>query len=654
MDDPRFPPLSAFPTPKPLPFKPGSSKTTSAIPERRNGVAGLGSLGDPSLTSLGEDKIAEERENGEGKRSHSCLVSDLRPTALAKLNSNSKATLTSAIEAALAKSPPDPNSPALSQSNTAHATPSPQHSAGSGEEDEEEEEENNDTVGNLLNAKLASLDRLDLPRPTAFPSGPSSSQPKELKGRDSEEERMRQDRVSSELSRGTGAVRMETAHSAGRSNPNLKNMVSSETVGTIGTIATELGELDDFAAFLARSGGTAAERRPPVRRQTTSQSSRFVEDLPMLPFFKKSATMAASRSGDSGGSSGSNEGLDARSGLQRSNTISFGGTRPDGSTGPPTRKMSLVPELRAATIALAERPVSTMDDDFVLIEEPEEFDIPRAEWDLPRIPSGSLNIPSAVDLNKNGRILEEDEDSGEYENDEAGPLSAPPFASAPTIVKSTSAFSAPPEMHARSASQRTAASNATNHTNASSAPATPISSPKRQATTDTNNTMLFSPIDGGTQAPRLSSDALLDLWGRIGVYVSDAAALLHAKSRRVLVGDGTYPGFVLSVARQVPQACVPSRTARYPYGHLIYFQTAATVHKRYAEIMPGDVIVLQNALFKGVKGKLGGAYTEEVGSKGEPVVGIIGEFEGRKSKAKVYQANQHVGLQVIMSSLQLW
>ena len=35
MDDPRFPPVSAFPAPKLLPFKPGQSKTTSVLPERR-------------------------------------------------------------------------------------------------------------------------------------------------------------------------------------------------------------------------------------------------------------------------------------------------------------------------------------------------------------------------------------------------------------------------------------------------------------------------------------------------------------------------------------------------------------------------------------------------------------------------------------------
>ena len=41
------------------------------------------------------------------------------------------------------------------------------------------------------------------------------------------------------------------------------------------------------------------------------------------------------------------------------------------------------------------------------------------------------------------------------------------------------------------------------------------------------------------------------------------------------------------------------------------------MHKCYAEIMPGDVVVLQNALFKDVKGRLGGAYGEEVsGARG--------------------------------------
>ena len=95
---------------------------------------------------------------------------------------------------------------------------------------------------------------------------------------------------------------------AARSNAtlNLKNMVSSETVGTIGTIKTELGDLDDFAAFLSRSAGTATERRPTVRRKTTnqSQSSRFVEGLLIvLPFFKRIAMLTGGKSweGEGGG-----------------------------------------------------------------------------------------------------------------------------------------------------------------------------------------------------------------------------------------------------------------------------------------------------------------------------------------------------------------
>ena len=70
------------------------------------------------------------------------------------------------------------------------------------------------------------------------------------------------------------------------------------------------------------------------------------------------------------------------------------------------------------------------------------------------------------------------------------------------------------------------------------------------------------------------------------------------------------------------------------------------MHKRYAEIMPGDVVVLQNALFKGTRGQMKKGYKEELGTNGEPVVGVVGEFDSKKTKARVYQANQHVGLQV--------
>ena len=228
-----------------------------------------------------------------------CVVTDLSTTdeALAKLNGDSEATLTSAIEAALAKSPPDPNSPALSQTNTANATPSPQRS-GSRKSSEDEHDssheyevasEGGDTVGKLVtvNDKLASLDKLQVSRPLAVPVSPSNSgsqQPDSANGAEDDEDRMRRFRQSSKLSPVTGAVRMETVPSGssmqGRmsyQSKTMPHMKSSETIGTIDTIATEVGDLDDFAAFLNRSDNGGVERRPQVRRQTTSQSSRFVE-----------------------------------------------------------------------------------------------------------------------------------------------------------------------------------------------------------------------------------------------------------------------------------------------------------------------------------------------------------------------------------------
>ena len=92
---------------------------------------------------------------------------------LAKLNSSSKTTL----EAALAKNPPDLNSPALSQPNTVHGTPSPRHSTGSDveyqdeievdddkEHSEDDDEEKEGTLGKFFSACLDTLATLDPPK----------------------------------------------------------------------------------------------------------------------------------------------------------------------------------------------------------------------------------------------------------------------------------------------------------------------------------------------------------------------------------------------------------------------------------------------------------------------------------------------------------
>lgn len=61
--------------------------------------------------------------------------------------------------------------------------------------------------------------------------------------------------------------------------------------------------------------------------------------------------------------------------------------------------------------------------------------------------------------------------------------------------------------------------------------------------------------------------------------------------------------------------------------------------------MPGDVVALYDAKLGGRKGLTG--YHQQAGSAGEPLVGIVSEFEPKKSKIKVFQANQHVGQQQV-------
>lgn len=149
-----------------------------------------------------------------------------------------------------------------------------------------------------------------------------------------------------------------------------------------------------------------------------------------------------------------------------------------------------------------------------------------------------------------------------------------------------------------------------------------------------------------TQAPQpppevqLTPDDLIAVWGRVGVQVCEAATLLFDKSKKSVIGDGSYSGFIRAVFEQVPNAMPPSSAG---FGYLIYAQTASAVLRRASDIMPGDVVALHDAKLKGHKGLQ--MYHQNVGT-GEPLLGIIGEFEVKKSKIKVFHANQHVGQQV--------
>lgn len=137
----------------------------------------------------------------------------------------------------------------------------------------------------------------------------------------------------------------------------------------------------------------------------------------------------------------------------------------------------------------------------------------------------------------------------------------------------------------------------------------------------------------------LSSDDLIATWGRVGVQICEVATSLFEKSKKSLVGDGTYHGFVTAVLSEVPNAASPIPPS---YGYAFYVQSGPSVQKRVSEIMPGDIVELQDAKFKGHKGIQ--TYNQHVGV-GEPLVGVVSEFEPKKSKIRLFQANQHVGQQ---------
>ncbi|OJA10865.1 hypothetical protein AZE42_06829 [Rhizopogon vesiculosus] len=149
---------------------------------------------------------------------------------------------------------------------------------------------------------------------------------------------------------------------------------------------------------------------------------------------------------------------------------------------------------------------------------------------------------------------------------------------------------------------------------------------------------------------QLSADELMAIWGKVGVQMVESATMLFDKSKRSLVGDGSYAGFVRAVIGQVPNAQRPSLDGE-DWGYMIYAQTASSVQRRVAEIMPGDVIAFWDAKLKGHKGLQ--TYSQNVGAgENGPLLGVVSEVEGKKSKVRVWQANQHVGQQV--SSLRRW
>lgn len=151
-----------------------------------------------------------------------------------------------------------------------------------------------------------------------------------------------------------------------------------------------------------------------------------------------------------------------------------------------------------------------------------------------------------------------------------------------------------------------------------------------------------STISVTTQRIYASADDLVALYSRVGKHVYARAAALVEYSRKSVIGDGSASGFVHTVLEQVPVAhtvVLPDATGtangQVDYGPVIYVQNGSSVQKRASDIMPGDIVSITLAKFKGHKGLSG--YSTTVDS----VVGIVHEFEDKKGKLKVWQAALH-------------
>ncbi|KAG2070269.1 hypothetical protein BDR04DRAFT_1128524 [Suillus decipiens] len=166
------------------------------------------------------------------------------------------------------------------------------------------------------------------------------------------------------------------------------------------------------------------------------------------------------------------------------------------------------------------------------------------------------------------------------------------------------------------------------------------STPTRKFDSRSNPGQIARPVD-----QELSADDLMALWGKIGVQVVESAMGLFEKSKRSLVGDGSYAGFVKAVFSQVPDVQRVSGEGE-DWGYLIYVQTASSVQRRIADILPGDVIAFWDAKLKGHKGLQTYSQTVGAGENG-PLVGVVSEVESKKCKVRVWQANQHVGQQTV-------
>ena len=148
---------------------------------------------------------------------------------------------------------------------------------------------------------------------------------------------------------------------------------------------------------------------------------------------------------------------------------------------------------------------------------------------------------------------------------------------------------------------------------------------------------MMTPLEpfSGPAPPKVSIEALALLSQKYGAKIAQSAHQIHERSKRLVIGDGSSTSFLY-------MTLASTGVSTGTLGHLIYAQTGGAVQKRLGDIMPGDVVALYEAHFKGHKGGLGlGNYSAVWGSKEEPVLGVVSEFDAKKSKIKAYAVNQH-------------
>ena len=187
------------------------------------------------------------------------------------------------------------------------------------------------------------------------------------------------------------------------------------------------------------------------------------------------------------------------------------------------------------------------------IDPPEDL-ASSTQWELPSIPQGAAEFVADSDVASTGWS---DDSTAVHVPPPPPPLQAPTMPNLPTAT-------APSTQTASSTSRRSTSS-----------------------------------ID---QEQALSADDLMTTWGKVGAQVTQAASDLFEESKRTLVGDGSYAGFVRAVLARVPAALRSSRPEEW--GYLIYAQTRTTVQRRVVDVMPGHVISFRDAKLKGLKGGL--------------------------------------------------